>query len=663
MKNIAFAFLFATLLLQCTGSGQTADIPADDQTAKIDSIIEISKKRMNENSDSAKILLEQLLLSSKNDISKINEGKIYLLIGQIYSAKKEIEKSDSLYRKTIQILDNTNDPCLLSSAYMNLGINQSKKGNQLSAIEFYKKAEEMIENQANNCDNMQSPIYNGLGSSYEKIGKPDSAKYYLEKAFDYAKEKNDKQMMANALVNMCVLLHRYKEFEVVKNNLIQAIGLYEEVNNKMGLIGAYQNLGVAYIETKNYDSALSYLEKADSLSTLLNLPGRKTSIYHNMGRIYYENKNYKKSLEYENKSLEIKMEFNDSAGIAFSQNALSAIFTETGNYKEAKEMAEKAINYAQHTNNPVLLLSLYQTLSEVLIRSGEKGEALEALSKKEELQDSIFSKQKIEAVQEWQVKYETLQKETEIQLLKERQETQQKAILLYIIIIFLLIVAVILGIAWINNFRKKTKMQLEQLKYRTVKSKFMPHFIGNVLNSINYLIIKNPDIAQKYIADFSTFTNQSLFNADKFDRTLEEEITYAESYLELEKLRFEEKLKYEVSVAPGVDIQKRIPTMILHTFCENAIKHGLRPKPEGGRITIRVYSEADYVILSVEDDGIGRNKAQQLRTGGTKEGLKIVQQQLEIYNRKQIKPAYLQIIDLSDETGEPSGTRFELHMP
>jgi sensor histidine kinase YesM len=100
--------------------------------------------------------------------------------------------------------------------------------------------------------------------------------------------------------------------------------------------------------------------------------------------------------------------------------------------------------------------------------------------------------------------------------------------------------------------------------------------------------------------------------------------------------------------------------MALQTFCENALKHGLRPKPEGGKISIHIYNHESYVVLTVEDNGVGRKKAQTIQTEGTKEGLKIVQQQLDIFNKERVQKAYLQIVDLFDAEEQALGTRFEL---
>ena len=199
MKNklLILTVLIPLLLSQCTNRGQSGKTLPDNQAAKIDSIIDMSKKLMRENPDSAKISLEQLLSLPEKNIRKIEEAKIYLQIGLIYSMKKELEKSDSLYQKATQLLNNVDDPCLLSSVYVNFGINQSKKGDESSAIGFYKRAEKIIESRTDKCADVAGRIYNNLGLSYRNIDKLDSAKYYYEKSLDYAKQSNDKQMIAN----------------------------------------------------------------------------------------------------------------------------------------------------------------------------------------------------------------------------------------------------------------------------------------------------------------------------------------------------------------------------------------------------------------------------------------------------------------------------------
>ena len=211
--------------------------------------------------------------------------------------------------------------------------------------------------------------------------------------------------------------------------------------------------------------------------------------------------------------------------------------------------------------------------------------------------------------------------------------------------------------------QEEKKRDVERLRLLEIRSKFIPNFSGNVLNSINYLIQKDPIEAQRYISDFSEFSTITLLNADIMFCSMKDELDYAKLYLKFERLRFEDRLEYDFSVAAEVDLRMEIPCMAIQTLCENALKHGLAAKPEGGRIAVSIFPQNDFTVISVEDDGIGREKAQQLKTTGTGEGLKIIRQQLDVLNKNKTQKAYMQITDLYHADGQSSGTRVEIWMP
>jgi len=127
-----------------------------------------------------------------------------------------------------------------------------------------------------------------------------------------------------------------------------------------------------------------------------------------------------------------------------------------------------------------------------------------------------------------------------------------------------------------------------------------------------------------------------------------------------EKLRFDKRLEYDITVESGVNLQLAIPCMVIQTLCENALKHGLSSKPEGGRITVHIYLKDNFTVVSVEDDGIGREMAQMLNTKGSGEGLKIIRQQIDILNKNKSQKTYMQIIDLHENNNQPVGTRIEI---
>jgi len=117
-------------------------------------------------------------------------------------------------------------------------------------------------------------------------------------------------------------------------------------------------------------------------------------------------------------------------------------------------------------------------------------------------------------------------------------------------------------------------------------------------------------------------------------------------------------------VEEGVDKCVQLPNMILHTYCENAVKHGLMPLKSGGLLTIHVSQYNGVVYVRVEDNGVGRAyAAQNQQLHSTKQGLSILNRQIEIYNRFNREKIDQQIDDLIGENGDPCGTRFVVGVP
>lgn len=220
--------------------------------------------------------------------------------------------------------------------------------------------------------------------------------------------------------------------------------------------------------------------------------------------------------------------------------------------------------------------------------------------------------------------------------------------------------------------RKMARLEREkrqkELQLQAVRLKSIPHFHSNVLSGIEYFILnKSADEASHYLKLYSDFTNQTLADIDRPCRSVASEIDYVRGYLELEKLRYGDRLQYRIDVAPDVDQKVMLPTMLLHTYCQNAVKHGIASKAGVGCVEVSVRREsrggADGVLVAVKDDGIGRCEA--ARSGGysTGQGLSILSQQIDLYNQANKHHIEQKVTDLTDGEGRPAGTCFETWVP
>ncbi len=212
--------------------------------------------------------------------------------------------------------------------------------------------------------------------------------------------------------------------------------------------------------------------------------------------------------------------------------------------------------------------------------------------------------------------------------------------------------------------RLKREKKQHELQLSAIRLKTIPHFHANVLAAIEYFVLNNStDEAARYLKLYSDFTNQTLQDIDRPARTVAEEVDYVTKYLELQKLRYDERLTYSVMVADNVDRKALLPTMLLHTYVENAIKHGISPKPEGGHIDVIITNYEDTTVVTVEDNGIGRRKAAQLNKGTTKMGLRILNEQIQLYNKSNKHHIRHHARNLKDAEGKTCGTHFDMTVP
>ena len=169
--------------------------------------------------------------------------------------------------------------------------------------------------------------------------------------------------------------------------------------------------------------------------------------------------------------------------------------------------------------------------------------------------------------------------------------------------------------------------QLIEAQLQALKMQLQPHFLFNTLNSISSLVNKNPLQAQTMIAKLGDFLRMTLdFNKNQMV-LLSEELNFLRSYLEIEQIRFSEKLQVIFNVDENVT-NAVVPHLVLQPIVENSVKHGISQITEGGKIEIIAQKSADKLILQVKDNG--RNQTQSnISKGNRKTGLANVKARLQ----------------------------------
>ena len=208
--------------------------------------------------------------------------------------------------------------------------------------------------------------------------------------------------------------------------------------------------------------------------------------------------------------------------------------------------------------------------------------------------------------------------------------------------------------------------QVFELEQKALRLQMNPHFIFNSLNAIqNFVLANDTDKAVNYLAKFSHLMRMILANSTASLITLKDELKALTYYIDLEKLRFDDKFDYVIIRDPAIDEEfVEIPPMLFQPYVENAIIHGLvnSPKPGLLEISIRKINSGNLLCI-IKDDGIGREKAIEIRNrSGIKrqpKGMIITQERIEIFNKQNKKNFSVRITDLKDDNGEPAGTLVE----
>ncbi|MCX6318682.1 MAG: histidine kinase [Bacteroidetes bacterium] len=217
--------------------------------------------------------------------------------------------------------------------------------------------------------------------------------------------------------------------------------------------------------------------------------------------------------------------------------------------------------------------------------------------------------------------------------------------------------------------KAKLEQELQQSLLSSIKSQMNPHFLFNALNTIqSYIYTNDKENASQYLGKFSELTRMILDMSNKDIVPLSEEIRALTLYLELEQLRFEEKLVYRLTVDETISTETTcIHSMLIQPYVENAIKHGLLHKKDNWDLLLDFKQVGQYIQVTVEDNGIGRKRSEELNQLRQRKhqsfSTQANQKRLEILNKGLANTIALQITDKQDEQGHAAGTRVVLMIP
>jgi two-component system LytT family sensor kinase len=189
------------------------------------------------------------------------------------------------------------------------------------------------------------------------------------------------------------------------------------------------------------------------------------------------------------------------------------------------------------------------------------------------------------------------------------------------LLIYWVIVAVSFAFDYYRKFRERELLAAElekslvQAKLQALQSQLNPHFLFNSLHSISALMHKDVEAADSMIVRLSDLLRAALERSDSHEVTLREELKFIQRYLEIEQIRFGDRLMVKMDIAQDT-LEAQVPNLILQPLVENAIRHGIEPHAKAGRIELRAQRTDGVLTLEVWDNGAGLKK-----NGAVQEGV------------------------------------------
>ncbi len=470
----------------------------------------------------------------------------------------------------------------------------------------------------------------------------------------------------------------------------QAIQLIKSDGSRMVpvCVPDYQQLTATFALNKQFDSAKYYYDLA--IVDTSNQSALQSYLAF-MGEYYFFQKKYDKALP----NLIMSLNYNKQDNNVYQVMRLLIDIAKTHlalkNDGLTFKYAHEALTIAQQTGARQFERDCFEILYSVYDRWNRPDSALFYHKKYIAIRDSIIADQvaaKLVAYN-FNEKIELLNKEKEVQQTKLQKESFIKKTLIVGILVLLVFASIIFrNIILKRRIEKqrlenelklqkleseKTKVEFQQqtteLEMQALRAQMNPHFIFNSLNSINRFILQNDKAkASEYLTKFSRLVRLILQNSQAALIPLESELEALKLYLELEAVRFDNQFKYKVSVDEELDMEVlKVPPLIIQPYAENAIWHGLMHKEEKGHLEIEVYQCDEVLCCKITDDGVGRQKASELKSKSASThksmGMRITADRIAMLQQKKQIDTTIKITDLVLPDGSAGGTEVLLKIP
>lgn len=511
-----------------------------------------------------------------------------------------------------------------------------------------------------------------LGSFYNRQAKYKEAVAVLLEAVELSKKIGDKKelyLIYNRLASILQEMKDFKEstkyYSLAQNHLLYIPKEYLPTSE----ITLFYNIATNFFNQNRLDSAQYYtnlvLEKAQKIDYQNGInQGLSMQMY-----IASAEENHEQVLLFANKLIAF-YENSENVDLEWYLDALrnkAIALTQLKQYNEALGVSELMESLAEQCELLICKEKVIWIKYFINRESGNYEQALTFVEQHFKVRDSMLNEEKEKHIQELQERYETVQKEKSIVELNQQNQEQffrlQKRNYL-IIGVCLASLLLLSSVYWFSQQKiAKEAQQKIEAEQRLLRVQMNPHFIFNSLANIQSFLLEEKDNKKGvyYLAQFADLMRKILEHSREPYISIEEEVQMLKNYLSLQKARHQDRFDYQIEMDENITVSETlIPPLITQPFVENAIQHSQIQQLEEGYIKIIFKKGIDSVVITVEDNGVGRKNTLNIKTEIPHKSLSssITEERIQLLSKITKRSFGFSIKDLS-----PQGTQVILEFP
>lgn len=590
----------------------------------------------------------------------------------------DLERAETYLYRAEGLLQRIADDDISAGIYSaHRGLLENQRYDFQAALHYHTAAVEAF--RMHDDVHLLADAYIDLATSCINVGHINESVQYLDAATELLKRHPGSLLRARIACRWGSLYNHLNIYDDAVKAFEEALQWVERLSPEAFGTKDYNyqaaiHYGLAYAYTRQGrpEESAPHYRRAIALCEAHSLIGRLSWYYLSMGRCYLQLGRRGDSVEYFNRIITGKLKDTNSVTLGLALANMAELYSEVGNYGLALDMYERArLEYLKSDDTTDINLSLMEMGRAKVYHAQRKSSKAEqhfkaaydyAKQSDSSAQMAIVCRNmasfysdthdyaKAYGYQRTYSEYrdQELQdaREKALHDQQQRYELEQKA-----------------------QQNELLRLQATELKLKALRAQMSPHFVYNILSSLQHLISSDQrKDAEQFVSRFSVLIRRILENSERETIPLEEEVDFLDTYLGLEQQRFRGEFTYRIVVGDEVeeDIMS-LPPMIVQPYVENAIKHGVRLVDNGCIEVHFQMADDDTLLCVVQDNGRGRAAVAELQAtredGHRSMGTKITQDRLHLLNQSMPDTVAAQIIDLYDAQGRPSGTRVEIRLP